>query len=116
MKHLLLGVVVTCSFIALTLWGEYLFYWPSWLAKAGIQVPDTLQELVTASEKVDQWAKTNIGSGYAGMVCSIGDPDSVYRLWAMITYAKDYKIVKNNRVVVDPEVWNLMTEPEFGRT
>ncbi len=94
----------------LTLWGEYLFYRPSWLAKAGVRVPDTLQDLVVASEKVDRWARANMGSGYAGMVCSIGDPDSVYRLWAMIAYAKDDRIVKNNKVVVDTEVWNLMTD------
>ncbi|UCB45041.1 MAG: extracellular solute-binding protein [Spirochaetota bacterium] len=94
----------------LTLWGEYLFYRPSWLSRAGVRVPDTLQDLVAASEKVDRWARANMGSGYAGMVCSIGDPDSVYRLWAMIVYAKDDRIVKNNKVVVDPEVWNLMTD------
>jgi len=65
----------------LTLWSEYLFYRPSWLKKAG-----------------------------AGMVCSTGDPDSVYRLWAEITYSKDIKIVKDDKIVLDPAVWNLMTD------
>jgi ABC-type glycerol-3-phosphate transport system substrate-binding protein len=94
----------------LTLWGEYLFYRPSWLQKAGVKVPTTWQELVPASKKVDEWAKSNLGAGYIGMVCSIGDPDSVYRLWAAITYAKNIKIVQHDKVVVDPGVWNLMTD------
>ena len=94
----------------LTLWGEYLFYRPSWLTKAGVEVPTTWQELVEASKKVDAWAKANMDSSSSGMVCSIGDPDSVYRLWAAITYAKDVKIVKDDKVMVDPEVWNLMTD------
>jgi len=94
----------------LTLWSEYLFYRPSWLKKAGAKVPTTWQELVTASKKVDDWAKSNMGPGYAGLVCATGDPDSVYRLWAEITYSKDIKIVKNNKIVLDPAVWNLMTD------
>ena len=94
----------------LTLWGEYLFYRPSWLKKAGVGVPDTWQELVGASKKVDSWARANKGPGHTGMVCSVGDPDSVYRLWAAITYAKDVKIEKNGKVMMDPEVWNLMTD------
>jgi ABC-type glycerol-3-phosphate transport system substrate-binding protein len=94
----------------LTLWGEYLFYRPSWLRKAGVSVPETWQELVTASKKVDNYAQSTMGPGFTGMVVSIGDPDSVYRLWSMITYSKNEKIVKNDKVVVDPAVWNLMTD------
>lgn len=94
----------------LTLWGEYLFYRPSWLRKAGVSVPTTWQDLVTTSKKVDNWAKRNLGSDYSGLVCSLGDPDSVYRLWAMITYAKNTTIVRNNKVIVDPDVWTLMTD------
>jgi ABC-type glycerol-3-phosphate transport system substrate-binding protein len=94
----------------LTLWGEYLFYRPSWLQKAGVRAPTTWQGLVKASKQVDEWARANMGAGYAGMVCSVGDPDSVYRLWAAITYAKDIKFLKNNKIVLDPEVWNLMTD------
>jgi len=94
----------------LTLWSEYLFYRPSWLRKAGVKVPTTWQELVVASKKVDEWAKANMGSGYVGMVTSLGDPDSVYRLWAMLTYAKDERIVKDGKVIIDPEVWNLLTD------
>jgi len=93
----------------LTLWGEYLFYRPSWLQKAGVSVPTTWQELITASKKVDKWAKSNMGPGNAGMVCSVGDPDSVYRLWTMLNYSKDQKIVVNDKIMVDPAVWNLMT-------
>jgi multiple sugar transport system substrate-binding protein len=93
----------------LTLWGEYLFYRPSWLKRAGVDVPTTWQELVTASKEVDDWAKANMGPGNAGMVCSIGDPDSVYRLWTMINYSKDQMIVHNDKIMVDPAVWNLMT-------
>jgi len=94
----------------LTLWGEYLFYRPSWLEKAGVRVPSTWQELVDASKKLDIWAKRNLGSDYSGLIASLGDPDSVYRLWAMITYAKNEKIVRNEKVIVDPEVWNIMTD------
>jgi len=94
----------------LTLWSEYLFYRPSWLKKAGVEVPTTWQELVVASKKVDEWAKANMGPGYVGMVTSIGDPDSVYRLWAMLQYAKDVRILKDGKVIVDPEVWELMTD------
>lgn len=94
----------------LTLWGEYLFYRPSWVRKAGARVPETWQELVTASKKVDQWARSELGPGNTGMVVSTGDPDSVYRLWSMITYSKDTTIVKNDKVTVDPAVWNLMTD------
>jgi ABC-type glycerol-3-phosphate transport system substrate-binding protein len=94
----------------LTLWGEYLFYRPSWLEKAGVGVPDTWQELVRASKKVDTWAKANKGPGHTGMVASIGDPDSVYRFWTAITYAKDARIEKNGKVVIDPDVWNLMSD------
>ncbi len=94
----------------LTLWSEYLFYRPSWLKKAGVKVPTTWQELVVASKKVDEWAKGNMGPGYVGMVTSIGDPDSVYRLWAMIQYAKDVKILKDGKVIVDPEAWKLLTD------
>ncbi len=94
----------------LSLWSEYLFYRPSWLEKAGIEVPKTWQDVVVASKKLDEWAKVNLGSGYSGMVCAIGDPDSVYRLWTMITYAKDEKIVKEGKVTIDPEVWRLLTD------
>jgi ABC-type glycerol-3-phosphate transport system substrate-binding protein len=94
----------------LTLWSEYLFYRPSWLIKAGVTVPVTWQGLVVASKKVDEWARANLGPGYAGMVCSVGDPDSVYRLWAMLTYARDERIVKNGKVIIDPEVWKLLTD------
>lgn len=94
----------------LTLWGEYLFYRPSWLRKAGVSEPATWQELVPASKKVDQWVKAEMGAGYTGMVVSVGDPDSVYRLWAAMTYAKDIKILDDEKVVMDPEVWNLMTD------
>jgi ABC-type glycerol-3-phosphate transport system substrate-binding protein len=93
----------------LTLWGEYLFYRPSWLRKAGVSVPETWQDLITASKKVDRWAKSELGPGYSGMVCSIGDPDSVYRLWTMLNYSKDQEIVRDSRIIVDPAVWNLMT-------
>jgi len=94
----------------LTLWGEYLFYRPSWLKKAGVKVPTTWQELVIASKEVDRWAKRNLGSDYSGLVCSLGDPDSVYRLWAMVTYAKNERILKNNKVIVDPDVWYLISD------
>jgi len=94
----------------LSLWSEYLFYRPSWLEKAGVDVPETWQELVGASKKVDEWARAKLGAGYSGMVCSIGDPDSVYRLWTMITYAKDETIVKEGKITIDPEVWKLFTD------
>jgi len=94
----------------LTLWSEYLFYRTSWLKKAGVEVPTTWQELVVASKKVGEWAEANMGPGYVGLVTSIGDPDSVYRLWAMLTYAKDERIVKDGKVIIDPDVWNLLTD------
>jgi ABC-type glycerol-3-phosphate transport system substrate-binding protein len=93
----------------LTLWGEYLFYRPSWLRTAGVRVPTTWQELITASKKLDDWVQANLEPGNSGMVCSIGDPDSVYRLWTMLNYSKDQKIVRNDKIVVDPDVWNVMT-------
>ena len=93
----------------LTLWGMYFFYRPSWLQKAGVAVPETWEELVTASRKLDDWVQANMGPGNAGMVTSIGDPDSVYLLWTMLNYSKDEKIVQNNKIILDPDVWNIMT-------
>jgi len=92
------------------LWAMHLYYRRSWLAKAGVTVPRTWQELVVASKKVDEWAKANVGPGNSGMVYAAGDPDQLHQIWSMTTFAQDKRIVQDGRVVIDPEAWKVMTD------
>ena len=92
------------------LWGMYLFYRPSWLAKAGVTVPTTWQDLVVASKKVDEWARANLGHGYAGIVYPAGDPDTVHQMLGMLTYAQDKTLVREGKFIIDPESWKLLTD------
>ena len=92
------------------LWAMHLYYRSSWLAKAGVTVPMTWQELVVASKKVDEWAKANLGPGYAGMVFAAGDPDQLHNIWSMTTFTQDKTIMKEGKVVIDPAAWEVMTD------
>ncbi len=95
----------------IVLWGQYLFYRKSWLEKAGVKVPDTWQELVTASKKVDDWARANLGPGNSGMVYPAGDPDPLHQIWAMTTYAQKKTIInEQGKVAVDKASWQLVTD------
>ena len=90
------------------LWGQYLFYRPSWLEAAGVDVPETWQELVVATKKVNEWAMSELGPGNSGMVYPAGDPDPLHQIWAMTTYAQKKTIVVDGKVVVDPKSWELV--------
>jgi ABC-type glycerol-3-phosphate transport system substrate-binding protein len=92
------------------LWGQYLFYRKSWLEKAGVKVPETWQELITATKKVGQWAEQNLGPGNAGMVYPAGDPDPLHQIWAMTSYAQNKTITKDGKVVVDLQSWQVVTD------
>jgi len=92
------------------LWAMHLYYRPSWLVKAGVTVPTTWQDLVVASKKVDEWAKANLGPGYAGMVHAAGDPDQLHQIWSMTTFSQGKGIIKDRRVIIDPAAWKIMTD------
>ncbi len=92
------------------LWAMHLFYRPSWLKKAGVEVPKTWQELVVASKKLDDWTKVNFGPGYAGMVHAAGDPDQTHQIWSMATFAQDKTIIQKRKVVIDAAAWELLTD------
>lgn len=92
------------------LWAMHLYYRPSWLEGAGVEVPKTWQELVVATKKVDEWAKENKGTGYAGMVHAAADPDQLHQIWSMIQFAKGKMIMQDGKVVIDPEAWEVLTD------
>ncbi|MFQ6066024.1 MAG: ABC transporter substrate-binding protein [bacterium] len=92
------------------LWAMHLYYRPSWLAKAAVTVPTTWQDLVVASKKVDEWAKASLGPGYAGMVFAAGDPDQLHNIWAQTTFSQGKRIMKDRRVIIDPEAWKMVTD------
>lgn len=94
--------------IALHSW--YLYYRPSWLEGAGVEVPETWQELVVASRKVDEWAKENVGPEVAGLSHPAVERTVVEHLWAHPTYAKGETIMQDGRAVIDPEVWQLLVD------
>ncbi len=94
----------------LVLWAMHLYYRPSWLEKAGVEVPTTWQELVTASKQVDEWAKTEQGPGNTGMVYAAGDADSMHQLWSMLTFSQDKRIMQDRKVVIDPDAWKVLTD------
>jgi ABC-type glycerol-3-phosphate transport system substrate-binding protein len=91
------------------LWAMHLFYRPSWLEKAGVEVPKTWQELVPATKKVDEWAEANMGPGNDGMVYPAGDPDTIHQIWSMLTFSQDKRIMQDRKVVIDPEAWKILT-------
>jgi len=92
------------------LWGLYLYYRPSWLEKTGVEVPNTWQDLIVASKKLDEWAKSTLGSDYAGMVHSSANEDHLIDWLAALTYDQGKRIVRNGRPIVDPEAWKVMTD------
>lgn len=92
------------------LWALQLYYRPSWLEKAGVEVPKTWQELVTASKKVDEWAKENLGPGYSGMVYPAGQRNMLHILWAETVYAQKKTIMQDGKIALDPEAWDLLTD------
>ena len=92
------------------LWAMHLFYRPSWLQGAGVDVPKTWQELVVATKKVDDWAKKNKGPGFSGMVHAAGDGDQLHQIWSMTTFPQDKRIMEGGKVVIDPEAWGMMTD------
>jgi ABC-type glycerol-3-phosphate transport system substrate-binding protein len=94
----------------LVLWALQLYYRPSWLAKAGIDVPKTWQDVVTASKKLDEWAEANLGHGYAGMVFPAADVGQLHNLWCMATYTQGKKIMQGRKAVIDPAAWEIMTD------
>jgi len=46
--------------------GQY--YRPSWLKNAGVAVPNSWEELLTAAQKCRTWGKQNLGEDYYGIV------------------------------------------------
>jgi ABC-type glycerol-3-phosphate transport system substrate-binding protein len=44
------------------------FYRPSWLKKAGVEVPTSWEELLVAAQKMREWAKVNVGPDVYGAV------------------------------------------------
>jgi len=92
------------------LWAMHLFYRPSWLAQAGVTVPLTWQDLVTASGKVDTWAKNTLGPGNSGMVYAAGDPDLIHQILGMLTYSQGKRLIKNGKFVIDPDTWKIFTD------
>ena len=93
------------------LWGMHLFYRPSWLEAAGVEVPNTWQELVVASKKVGDWAAKNKGPGHSGMVYGASDKDQIHQLWSMVTFSQGKTIVnKDGKVVIDPAAWEMLCD------
>jgi multiple sugar transport system substrate-binding protein len=92
------------------LWAMHLYYRPSWLKGAGVEVPKTWQELVVASQKVGEWAEANKGPGYAGMVHAALDPDQLHQIWSMTTFSQGKSIMQEGKVVIDPAAWKVMTD------
>jgi multiple sugar transport system substrate-binding protein len=92
------------------LWAMHLFYRPSWLKEAGVEVPKTWQELVVATKKVDDWAKKNKGPDYTGMVYGAGDRDQLHQIWSMTTFPQDKRIMVDGKVVIDADAWVMMTD------
>ncbi len=95
----------------LALWNLFLFYRPSWLEQAGVEVPTTWQEVIIASKKIDDWAKANLGQGHVGMVYPAGDPDLLHHILAMTTFSQGKRIVnEDGKVVIDPQAWEVITD------
>lgn len=92
------------------LWAMHLFYRPSWLKAAGVEVPKTWQELVVATKKVGEWAEANKGPGHSGMVHAAGDPDQLHQIWSMLTFSQGKTIIQNGKVVIDPGAWEVLTD------
>ncbi len=92
------------------LWARMLFYRPSWLEGAGVEVPQTWQELVPATKKVEEWAKKNVDPTAVGETYPAGDVDNLHILLGMVTYAQGKRIMQpDGRAVLDPEAWDLIT-------
>ncbi len=91
------------------LWAMHLFYRPSWLKGAGVEVPKTWQELIVASKKVGDWAKANVGKDCSGMVHAGGDTDQLHQILSMTTFPQGKGIMVNGKVKVDPEAWDVLT-------
>jgi ABC-type glycerol-3-phosphate transport system substrate-binding protein len=88
----------------------HLFYRPSWLKGAGVEVPKTWHDLVVASKKVDEWAQKEKGPGYAGMVHAANDGDQLHQLWSMTTFSQDKRIIQDGKVFIDDKAWKIMTD------
>lgn len=91
------------------IWGMFLFYRPSWLEGAGVDVPDTWQEMVPASKRVEEWAVSNLGHGHQGWVHAANDPDQIHQIWSMTVFSQDKMIVQpDGSVVMDKAAWDNM--------
>jgi len=72
------------------------WYRPSWLAKAGVTVPDTWQEYYTAAKKCRTYGKQNLGVGYYGTTFVGGDVNLVTVLRGAI-YSQGKKLYENGK-------------------
>ena len=91
------------------LWAMHLFYRTSWLKGAGVEVPETWQDLVVATKKVGDWAKKNVGADCAGMVHAAGDKDQLHQILSMTTFPQGKRIMVDGKVKIDPEAWGIIT-------
>lgn len=87
------------------IWNQYLFYRTSWLENANVEVPETWQDLIIATKKVQEWADNNLGPGHSGMVCAAGDEASGMGYVEMMTYSQGKRIMIDGAPVLNPEAW-----------
>lgn len=64
--------------------GHLEFYRPSWLAAAGVEVPQTWDEYGDAVRRVGQWARSTFGPDYYGSVYVGGSQDILNQYLSMI--------------------------------
>jgi len=79
-----------------------LFYRPSWLKAAGVDVPSTWKEYYDVAKALREWAKDNLGEAYYGTVFHGGDPAFPFHLLDCLARAQGRPICENDR-------WNLLT-------
>lgn len=73
-----------------------IYYRPSWLKKAGVEVPKTYTELFTAAEKVRAWAKKNVGQDAYGLVFG-ATPLEAPILFQLLVTSQGGKIYSNGK-------------------
>ncbi|HHV62832.1 MAG TPA: extracellular solute-binding protein [Firmicutes bacterium] len=75
------------------------YYRPSWLKKAGVEVPDSWEDLFVAAKKCREWARNNLGDSYYGVI--FPGYDFEQRILAPAVFSQGGVLVKNGRFQFD---------------
>lgn len=83
-----------------------IFYRPSWLKNAGVDVPATWKDLYVAAKKCRTWGREELGPSYYGMVFA-GLIENFMQPFQSQIYSQDGQIYKNGKPqFLSPEVKN----------